>query len=136
MWIVKRFVISFLIAILFISCSKENKMNNIPDDAIVRISIGYYPSDKEEIVEEKLNTIFKEKIMPAVKKLDGNINYFVAMDKEKKSLTNVSIWASKETANQMAEMEEMKEMGRDFVGMGVEFTEITNHQMLWQLPEK
>jgi len=84
MWIMKRFVISFLIATIFISCSKENKMNNIPDDAIVRISIGYYPPDKEEIVEEKLNTIFKEKIMPAVKKLDGNINYFVAMDKDKK----------------------------------------------------
>lgn len=74
--------------------------------------------------------------MPAVKALDGNINYFVAMDKEKKSITNVSIWTSKETANQMKDMEEMKEMGRDFVAMGVKFTEITNHEMIWQLPEK
>jgi hypothetical protein len=110
-------------------------MNSIPDNAIVRISIGHYPPDKEEIVEEKLNTIFKDKIKPAVKRLNGNIHYFVAMDKEKKSLTNVSIWTSKEAAHQMAEMEEMKEMGRDFVKMGVMFSEITNHEMLWQLPE-
>ena len=132
----KPLVISFLIATIFISCSKESEMNNIPDDAVVRISIGYYPADKEGIVEEKLNTTFKEKIMPAVKKLDGNINYFVAMDKEKKSLTNVSIWTSLETAHQMAAMEEMKEMGKEFMAMGVEFTAITNHEMVWQLPEK
>ncbi len=109
-------------------------MNNIPDNAVVRISIGYYPPEKEKTVEEKLNTVFKDKIMPAVKKLDGNINYFVAMDKEKKSLTNVSIWTSRETANQMSDMEEMKEMGRDFTAIGVNFTEITNHEMIWQLP--
>ncbi len=119
---------------LFSNC-KETTMNKIPDNAIVRVSIGYYPPEQEAAVEEKLETVFKEKIMPAVKKLNGNIHYFVAIDKEKKSITNVSLWETREDAMQMAEMKEMLEMAKEFIELGVEFSEITNHEMIWQLPE-
>lgn len=102
---------------------------------VVRISIGYYPPEKEISVERKLQTEFKEKIMPAVQKLKGNIGYYVGMDKEKNSITNVSIWESAEAAKQMADMQEMKEMAKEFIAMGVDFKEITNHKMLWQIPE-
>lgn len=131
----KTIINLLLLASLFLSCNKSSKMNKIPNTAIVRVSIGYYPPEKEKEVEEKLQTIFKDQIMPAVKKLEGNINYFVAMDKEKNSLSNVSIWTSKETALQMDGMKEMKEMGKIFMAMGVKFEAITNHEMLWQLPE-
>ena len=110
-------------------------MNKIPDNAIVRVSIGYYPPEQEAAVEEKLETVFKEKIMPAVKKLNGSIYYFVAVDKEKKSITNESLWETREDAMQMAEMKEMLEMAKEFIELGVEFSEITNHEMIWQLPE-
>jgi|GEM_PF-2724734 len=127
--------VGFIFFLSILSCeTKQVNMNAIPKNAIIRISIGYYPPEKAPLVEEKLQTIFKEKIEPAVKKLEGNINYFVAIDTEKNSITNVSLWESKSAAMQMAEMVEMKEMGRDFVAMGVEFTDITNHKMLWQLP--
>jgi len=121
-----------LILVLFISCSKTR---TTPDDAVVRISIGLYSQEREGKVEEKLQTIFREKIMPAVKKLEGNLNYYVTIDKEKNAISNVSIWKSKEAAKQMNEMTEMKEMAKEFIELGVEFSEITNHEIIWQLPE-
>ncbi|MEM1435537.1 MAG: hypothetical protein AAGG11_15875 [Pseudomonadota bacterium] len=102
---------------------------------IVRISIGYYPEDAEADVEAKLKGEFEVKIKPAVMKLQGNLKYYVAIDKDKNAITNVSLWESMEAAMQMAQMKEMAVMGREFAAMGVTFSEITNHEMLWQLPE-
>ena len=107
----------------------------VPDTAILRISIGQYPPDQSALIEEKLQTVFKEKVRPAVQALPGNISYYVTMDKEKHYISNVSLWTSKEAAAQMGDMQEMKEMGKVFAAMGVEFTEITNHELIWQLPE-
>ena len=40
-----------------------------------------------------------------------------------------------EHAMQMSEMQEMKEMAKEFIDLGVQFSEITNHEIIWQLPE-
>ena len=59
---------------------------------IVRISIGYFPHEQAEKVETMLNNEFKNVLMPAIKKLKGNISYYVGMDKEKHAITNTSLW--------------------------------------------
>lgn len=128
-------VLVLLVTIVAIPTCSHTDGTTIPDDAIVRISIGYYPPDKEEIVDSLLKTEFKGKIMPAVQKLNGNIAYYVAMDKDSKSLTNVSIWANEKAAMQMKGMQEMAQMAKKFQAMGVKFNKITNHQMVWQLPD-
>ncbi|NAS13586.1 hypothetical protein [Poritiphilus flavus] len=132
----KKSIVLFAIFMLTLNCGpKTDGMKPLPKDAVVRISLGYYPSEKEGLVEEKLQTVFKDKIMPAVKRLNGNISYYVGMDKQTKSITNVSIWENREDALQMKSMKEMAEMAKDFREIGVEFKEITNHEMIWQLPE-
>lgn len=57
---------------------------------IVRISIGYFTAEQNEKVEAMLNNEFKNSLIPAIKKLKGNINYYAAIDKEKHVMINVS----------------------------------------------
>jgi hypothetical protein len=45
----------------------------------------------------------------------------------------VSIWESKEDAQQMATLKEMLDMRATFEALGLRFIEITNHEVLWQL---
>lgn len=126
----------YLIAVMSLMLSwntKSKDMNTIQKNEVIRISIGYYQAEKETLVEQKLQTEFKEKIMPAVKKLKGNIGYYVGIDKEKNSITNVSIWESREASLQMADLQEMEEMAKEFTAMGVDFKEITNHEIIWQI---
>ena len=101
---------------------------------IVRISIGYFEPSQAEKVETMLNSEFKNRLIPAIQKLKGNISYFVGIDKEKNSLTNVSFWETKEDAQQMATLKEMLEMRTTFEVLGLKFIEITNHKILWEMP--
>ena len=50
-------------------------------------------------------------------------------------MTNVSIWITKDDALQMATLKEMLDSRTTFDSLGVIFIEITNHQVLWKLPE-
>ena len=80
-----------------------------------------------------LNDEFKNSLIPAIKKLHGNLGYYVGIDKEKHTMTNVSFWESKEDALQMATLKEMLAMRATFEGLGLKFIEITNHEVLWKL---
>jgi quinol monooxygenase YgiN len=101
---------------------------------IVRISIGYFKPELVAKVEEMLENEFKKSLIPAIKKLKGNISYHVAIDKEKNALTNVSFWKTKADAMQMATLKEMLAMRTTFEALGLQFIEITNHEMVWELP--
>jgi quinol monooxygenase YgiN len=100
---------------------------------IVRISIGYFSHEQAEQVEAMLNNEFKNSLIPAIRKLHGNLNYYVGIDHEKNTMTNVSVWQSKEDAMQMATLKEMLDMRTTFEALGLKFIEITNHQVLWEL---
>ena len=104
-------------------------------NTIVRISIGYFQPEQADKVEAMLNNEFKNSLIPAIKKLKGNLGYYVAIDKEKNAMTNVSIWRTKDDALQMATLKEMLDMRTTFESLGLRFIEITNHQVLWKLPE-
>ena len=102
---------------------------------IVRISLGYFQPEQTAEVASMLENEFKNALIPAIKKLKGNISYFVGIDSEKHTLTNVSFWETNEDAKQMATLKEMLDMRATFEALGIKFIDITNHQIIWALPE-
>lgn len=102
---------------------------------IVRISIGYFEPQQADKVESMLQTEFKNSLIPAIKKLKGNLGYYVGVDKEKHTMTNVSFWDNIENAKQMSTLKEMLAMRTTFEALGLKFIDITNHDILWKLPE-
>jgi DNA-directed RNA polymerase subunit E'/Rpb7 len=99
---------------------KINKMAPNINDTI-RISIGYFQEKQTEQVEAMLQNEFKNTLIPAIEKLHGNLGYYVAIDREKHAM-------------QMATLKEMLDMRATFEALGLEFLEITNHDLLWKLP--
>jgi quinol monooxygenase YgiN len=104
-------------------------------NTIVRISIGFFQPEQADKVEAMLTNEFKKSLIPAIKKLRGNLGYYVTIDKEKNAMSNVSFWKNKEDALQMATLKEMLDTRTTFQALGVKFIDITNHQILWKLPE-
>ena len=122
-------------ALLYSQIKINKKMEVNTKDTIVRISIGYFQPEQADKVEAMLKNEFKNLLTPAIKKLGGNLGYYVAIDKEKNAMSNVSFWKTKEDALQMATLKEMLDMRTTFESLGLKFIDITNHQILWQLPE-
>jgi quinol monooxygenase YgiN len=115
---------------------KSNKQVEVTtNNTIVRISMGYFQPEQAEKIETMLNNEFKNSLIPAIKKLKGNLGYYVAIDKEKNAMTNVSIWRTKDDALQMATLKEMLDSRTAFESLGVKFIEITDHRVLWKLPD-
>jgi mannose/fructose/N-acetylgalactosamine-specific phosphotransferase system component IID len=107
--------------------------NTVTENQIVRISIGYFTNEQTDAVEQMLNNEFKKSLIPAIKKLHGNLGYYVGIDREKMTMTNVSFWQTKEDAMQMATLKEMLDMRTVFEALRLKFIEITNHHLLWVL---
>ena len=122
-------------AMLYSQTESNKKMEVNTENTIVRISIGYFKPELADKVESMLDNEFKKSLIPAIKKLKGNLGFYVAIDKEKNAMTNVSIWQTKEDALQMATLKEMLDSKVIFDSLGVKFIEITNHQVLWKLPD-
>jgi hypothetical protein len=102
---------------------------------ITRISIGYFQPEQTEQVAAMLDNEFKNSLIPAIQQLHGNLGYYVGIDREKCAMTNVSFWETKADALQMATLKEMLAMRTTFEALGLKFIEITNHEVLWQLPK-
>lgn len=127
--------ICLLTATAFSQNTNTMETESFSSGAIVRISMGYFQPAQTEKVESMLNNEFKKSLIPAIKKLKGNLGYYVGIDKEKHTMTNVSFWQTKEDALQMATLKEMLDMRTTFEALGIKFIEITNHEVLWKLPE-
>lgn len=108
---------------------------NISKNHIVRISLGYFNSEMTERVQVMLENEFKNLLIPAVQKLNGNLGYYVGIDSQKCVMTNVSFWLTESDALQMATLKEMLQMRATFEELGLKFIEITNHEILWELPQ-
>ena len=121
-----------------VSIIKEiNEISNsqIMKDKVVRISLGYFQPEQTEKVASMLENEFKKLLIPVIKKLKGNISYYVGIDREKNTLTNVSFWQTNEDAKQMATLKEMLDMRATFEALVIKFIDITNHEIIWGLPE-
>jgi hypothetical protein len=121
--------------ITMVKAQNQNKMEtlDVKTGAIVRISIGYFQAEQTKKVAFMLDNEFKNSLIPAIKKLKGNLGYYVGIDKEKHAITNVSFWDTKADALQMATLKEMLDMRTTFEALGLKFIDITNHEILWKL---
>jgi hypothetical protein len=98
---------------------------------VVRISPGRFDASNYRIVRTLLDES-QASLKPAISGLNGNLAYYIGIDRENNTMTNVSVWASLDDAMQMASLPAMLALARTFVEMGVRFeTPITNHETLW-----
>jgi quinol monooxygenase YgiN len=101
--------------------------------AVIRISLGRFEPDKYETVRQLLQESEKT-LIPAIRGLEGNRAYYVGIDRENNSMTNVSVWDTRGNAEQMASLKAMLDLAIIFVGVGVRFERpITNHETLWTM---
>ncbi len=98
---------------------------------IVRISRGRFAADLYPQMQERLR-MAGDSLIPAIKRLPGCLHYYAGLERESSTMINVSIWDSLEHANQMNQMAEMAQLGREFVELGVEFERpIINYETVW-----
>ncbi|HKT16927.1 MAG TPA: hypothetical protein VJR47_02715 [Stellaceae bacterium] len=71
---------------------------------------------------------------PGIRKMRGLLHYYAGEDEAVSSLTNVSIWATLDDANQMDSFEPMLELGRTFAAKGAIFERpIMNYASQWEI---
>ncbi|MCA3574717.1 MAG: hypothetical protein IOC86_12435 [Aestuariivirga sp.] len=98
---------------------------------VVRISLGRFDPARAEAIETLLRAS-KDTLVPAIRALRGSRGYHAGIDRENGAMTNVSIWASLEDAQQMASLKAMRDLAATFIEAGVRFERpITNHDVLW-----
>src|ERR1700688_1005917 len=98
---------------------------------VVRVSLGWYPPEKESEVAAIMDYQGKP-LGEAIKKLPGLISYYSGIDREQRALTNVSLWKDLASAAQMATLQPMIDQGNALAAIGVKFVRpITNSESLW-----
>lgn len=99
---------------------------------VVRISRGRFDAARADEVAARLEES-RASLEPAIRRLHGLIAYHVGLDRETFTMTNTSLWRSREDAMQMRTLPEMLALRETFEALGVEFEPITNHDVLWSL---
>jgi len=100
---------------------------------VIRISIGKFDADKADIVERKLLES-RAGLEAGILAMNGNIAYYVGIDRANHAMHNVSFWETVEDANQMASFAPMLALGQEFGELGVRFERpILNCDTLWSL---
>ncbi|AKU16602.1 hypothetical protein [Luteipulveratus mongoliensis] len=98
---------------------------------VVRISLGRFEADQYEAVRSLLDES-QQTLIPAIRALKGNRAFYAGVDSENNAMTNVSVWDTRQDAEQMDSLKAMLELARTFVDAGVQFERpITNHETLW-----
>lgn len=100
---------------------------------VVRISRGSFAPEKFEAIEARLAAAATS-LVPAIRKLEGCLHYFAAVDRESSSMVNVSVWRSLADARQMQTLGPMLALAEEFTREGVRFERpIINYETLWAL---
>ncbi len=99
---------------------------------VVRISQGRFDRERAGEVEARLRES-RDSLEPALRRLQGLLAYYVGVDAATGTMTNTSLWASRDDAQQMSRLPEMLRLRGEFEALGIEFDPITNHEVLWQL---
>lgn len=100
---------------------------------VVRISKGRFDPAREAEVRAGLEAS-RPSLEPAIRRLRGLVAYHVGIDAETSTMTNTSVWRTRQDAMQMRDLPEMLALRSTFEGLGVEFDPITNHEVLWSIP--
>jgi hypothetical protein len=99
---------------------------------VVRISKGKF--DKARATDaERLLRESERALREALQSLPGLLHYYVAIDRERGQLTNVSVWETLDGAHQMDTLGPMLAQRPILEAAGVAFEAITNHETLWTI---
>lgn len=99
---------------------------------IVRISVARF----DPAVADRVGALLADSertLRAPIEALPGNHSYLVGIDRERGAMTNTSTWDTLEHARAMASMPEMAALRESFEAAGVTFTDITDHEVLWQV---
>jgi hypothetical protein len=99
---------------------------------VVRISKGKFDAANLAAVE-RLLVDSEGALRDALIRLPGLLHYYVGIDRERGSVTNVSVWDSLEHARQMDTLQAMLAQRPLAAAAGVSFEPITNHETLWTI---
>ena len=114
--------------------AQEKSGNQNMSAPIIRISLGTFDAEKAAIVEAKL-TESKAALEAGIRAMRGNLGYYAGIDRKNNAMSNVSIWESIETAEQMATFQPMIDLAGAFVALGVRFQRpILNCETVWEIP--
>jgi quinol monooxygenase YgiN len=109
--------------------------DGVPQMTVVRISLGRFDASRYAIVRKLLDDS-QASLIPAIRALNGNLAYYVGIDQENNTMTNVSVWSSLDDAKRMASLPAMLALAKTFTETGVSFERpITNHETLWSISE-
>lgn len=75
----------------------------------------------------------EELLRPALRRMAGLRDYYVALDASAGVMVNISVWDTLEHAQAMATLPEMLAQRDRFLAAGVQFEPILNHDILWQI---
>jgi hypothetical protein len=101
--------------------------------AVVRISLARFEASQYDAIAQMWNES-QATLVPAIKGLKGNIAFYVGIDRENGTMSNVSVWETMGDARQMDTLPAMLDLAPSFVAAGARFERpITNHETLWTL---
>jgi len=101
---------------------------------VIRISLGTFDAQKAAVVEAKLIES-KAALETGIRAMRGNLGYYAGIDRKNNAMSNVSLWESIETAEQMATFQPMMDLAGAFIALGVRFQRpILNCATVWQIP--
>ncbi len=101
---------------------------------VIRVSIGQFDPDKADLIEQMLSAT-KSDLESGIQAMRGNLAYYAGIDRANNAMTNVSLWDSLDSANQMASFQPMLNLAGKFVAAGVRFQRpILNFTKVWDIP--
>jgi hypothetical protein len=99
---------------------------------VIRVSIGKFDAEIAVVVEKKLQAS-REGLERGIRAMNGNLTYYVGIDRVNNAMHNISFWESLADAEQMATFAPMVALGKEFAELGVRFERpILNCDTLWQ----
>jgi hypothetical protein len=99
---------------------------------VVRVSKGRF--DSNNLAEaRRVLADSEEPLREQLEALNGLRHYYVGIDEERGSVTNVSVWDSLADARQMDTLQPMLAQRPVLEAAGVSFEAITNHETLWTI---
>lgn len=99
---------------------------------VVRISLGRFDAGSYDDIERLLRE-GGERLIPEIRKLAGCLHYYAAINREAKTIVNVSVWDSLEPAKQMGTLKAMLDEGALMRSKGVQFDPIVSYESAWTI---
>jgi hypothetical protein len=99
---------------------------------VVRISTGRFdPARTEEVISALRAS--ETTLRQPIGDLPGLVAYYVGIDRDRSTITNTSIWQTRDEAMAMGSLQEMSDLRDVFQQLGIAFEPIANHDTLWEI---